>query len=319
MEGLGKSVWIDVENSSKLMIQFINRSDIDEVKYNACIENSLQSRIYAYSWYLDIACDNWGALILNDYEAVMPLPWRKKMFIKYVYPPFWILQLGLFSKESQDENEFLIALFSSFRFVETKMNTANAFSIFKANQIEKRTQFLSLKDEYSRISLAYKRERKKELKKAMKYDLVERWNDSPDKLIDLYKSNVGRRVKKLKDSDYLNLLKLMEVCRDKKMGELLSIYDNNQRLVASAFFITHHKRVSILVSSTDFKNRKNGANTFLIDRAIFKYQRHYNDFDFGGSSIKSIANFFKSFGSKDQGIILLKYNNLPRVLRFFKR
>ena len=31
--------------------------------------------------YLDIICENWDALILNDYEAVMPLPSYKKVWI----------------------------------------------------------------------------------------------------------------------------------------------------------------------------------------------------------------------------------------------
>ena len=32
---------------------------------------------FALSWYLDASCDNWDALIADDYTAVMPLPYRK--------------------------------------------------------------------------------------------------------------------------------------------------------------------------------------------------------------------------------------------------
>ena len=88
------------------MIQYLKNKEIDFKKYDACIEAAINSRIYAYSWYLNIVADNWDALVLNDYEAVMPLPWRQKYFIKYIYPPAWTQQLGVFS--SAEVNETLM-------------------------------------------------------------------------------------------------------------------------------------------------------------------------------------------------------------------
>ena len=79
------------------MIYFVKRNQIDEEKYNNCIATSLQSRMYAYSWYLDIVADNWNVLVLDDYEAVMPLPFHKKFLISYISQPFFTQQLGVFS------------------------------------------------------------------------------------------------------------------------------------------------------------------------------------------------------------------------------
>ncbi|TYP98013.1 hypothetical protein C7447_103181 [Tenacibaculum adriaticum] len=301
------------------MIIRVTRKELDIEKYNACIKNSIQSNIYGFSWYLDIVCDHWDVLVLNNYEAVMPIPWRKKYFMEYVYPPFWVLQLGIFSIEIEDENEFLIELLEDFKFVEIRTNSKNCFSMFDDFQQEKNLQILSLKEDYNTILLKYKKDRKRNLLRAKKYDLIERWNDNPEKLIELFKANVGKRVKKIKDKDYTILLKVMKICIEKKAGEILSIYDNNDKLVASGFFLKYNKRVTILVSSTDFKNRKNGANTFLIDRAIFKYRPNFDVFDFGGSSMKNIAKYFLSFGGKDEKYIQLKYNNLPKFLKWFKR
>ncbi|VAW26447.1 hypothetical protein MNBD_BACTEROID04-1052, partial [hydrothermal vent metagenome] len=58
------------------MIYYYKRNQIDIVKYDTCITKSINTRVYANSWYLDIVADNWDVLVLNDYEAVMPLPWR---------------------------------------------------------------------------------------------------------------------------------------------------------------------------------------------------------------------------------------------------
>ena len=54
------------------MITYVKRKDLDVVKYDACITNSAQGSVYAFSWYLDIVADNWGVLVLDDYKAVMP-------------------------------------------------------------------------------------------------------------------------------------------------------------------------------------------------------------------------------------------------------
>lgn len=301
------------------MISYLKRKDVEEDKYNDCINNSIQSNVFGFSWYLDMVTDNWDVLVLNDYEAVMPLPFRRKAFIKYVYPPFWLIQLGIYSKEVEDENEFLIELFDNFNFVELRMNYMNSFSMFSVFQQEKRIQILPLNREYEVIYAKYNRNRKRELKKAVSHDLNECWNDCPTVLINLFKENVGKRVKKISDKDYDKLLALMQVCVRKKIGELLTIYDKNNRVVSGAFFLKHKKRVTELVCSSDFKNRKNGANTFMNDRAIYKYSRNFDVFDFGGSSMKKIAAYYKSFGAIDEKYTQLYYNSLPKIVKLFKR
>jgi hypothetical protein len=71
-------------------IKYLSREELDDVKYNNCIAESTQSNVYAFSWYLDIVSDQWSALILNDYEAVMPLTWNSKFkFLNYAIQPFF--------------------------------------------------------------------------------------------------------------------------------------------------------------------------------------------------------------------------------------
>ena len=65
------------------MINYKRHKEIDFKKWDNCIESAINRNIYATTWYLDLVCKNWDALILNDYEAVMPLPWNKKWGVKY--------------------------------------------------------------------------------------------------------------------------------------------------------------------------------------------------------------------------------------------
>ena len=302
-----------------MSIKYIHREDLDEEKYNQCIDSSLQSKIYAFSWYLDIICDTWDVLVLNDYEAVMPIPWRKKYGIKYVYPPFWVLQLGVFSNEVIDENEFLTPLFNKFKFVELRMNTCNNFELYPEFLQLKQCQKLVFNTTYSSTLSHYRKDRKKDLQKAAAADLIEKWNDHPSSLIQLFKNNIGKRTPNIKETDYENLEKLMAICIEKKIGEILSVYDKENKLVASVFLLKHKNSITKLISSTDLNYRKNGANTFLIDRVIFKYHKDFSVFNFGGSSIKSVASFSKSFGAETEKYHQLKMNKLPKFLQLFKK
>jgi hypothetical protein len=302
-----------------MLIKYIQREYLDEEKYNDCIENSLQSNSYAFSWYLDIVCDNWDVLVLDDYEAVMPIPWRKKYGIKYVYQPLWVLQLGVYSNEATNENEFLIHLFSIFKFVELRMNTHNNVELYSEFLQLKQCQKLVLNTTYSSILSKYRKDRKKDLQKATTADLIEKWNDHPSNLIELFKNNIGKRTPNIKENDYQNLEKLMAICIQKKVGEILAVYDKKNKLVASVFLLKHKNSITKLISSTNLKDRKNGANTFLIDRVIFKYHKDFSVFNFGGSSIKSVASFSKSFGAETEKYHQLKMNKLPKVLQLFKK
>ena len=302
-----------------MSIKYIHREHLDEEKYNQCIDTSLQSKIYAFSWYLDIVCNTWDVLVLNDYEAVMPIPWRKKYGIKYVYPPFWVLQLGVFSNEVIDENEFLTPLFNTFKFIELRMNTHNNFELYSEFLQLKQCQKLVFNTTYSSTLSHYRKDRKKDLQKAAVADLIEKWNDHPSNLIQLFKNNIGKRTPNIKETDYENLEKLIAICIEKKIGEILSVYDKENKLVASVFLLKHKNSITKLISSTDLNYRKNGANTFLIDRVIFKYHKDFSVFNFGGSSIKSVASFSKSFGAETEKYHQLKMNKLPKFLQLFKK
>ncbi len=300
-------------------IKYIHREHLDEEKYNQCIDTSIQSKIYAFSWYLDTVCDQWAVLVLNDYEAVMPVPWRKKYGFKYVHQPLWVLQLGIFSRiESINEQEFIKKLSSCFKFIELRFNIEN--SIQKINSLSSinEFQYLHLEDSYEILLNKFNRNRKRELKKAIQANLRTLWGDQPEKLIALFEKNIGGRINKISKEDYRKLKALIKLIISKGLGEVLTIYDHEERPVASGFFLFHKHKVTELVCATDLKNRHNGANTFLIDRALFKYQNSFEIFDFGGSSMKSIAKYYKSFGAGTYQYLFLKVNRLPFILRLFK-
>ena len=301
------------------MISYLERRDIDVTKYDNCISKAINSKIYAHSWYLDIVADDWNVLIFNDYEAVMPIPRGKKYFFNYVYTPLWVLELGVFYSNSDfDYHEFFKKIDTLFSYIDLRLNSGNINKTNKYSTELRQFQYLNLKRDYKQLYTDFRKDRKKDLQKAKENNLVEVWNDDIVNMIQLFKKNVGTRLSYVSTKDYDILFKLIKFCLKKEMGEVLSVYQNKD-LVASGFFLKYKDTITILISSTDFSNRNNGANTFFIDVALRKYIDEYSEFNFGGSSIKSIAHYFNSFGALTKKYYSLKRNNLPGIIKVFKQ
>lgn len=278
------------------MISYLKRNEIDTEKYDACIQNAINSRIYAFSWYLDCVADHWDVLVLNDYEAVMPLPWREKYFIKYVYLAPWIQQLGVFSIKPFDKNLtaiFLAKIPRKFKLVEQFLNTDNKIDS------ERRTNYiLNLQNSYEDLFKNFSKGRKSDIRKAQKSNIVIKSANDVTKIIELFKVQKSTEISRIED-DYSALTKLTEVLVKKDKVRILEAYFDD-KLSGGAIFLIDDKRITYLFSALSEKGRELKVMSLLIDKMIKKYANSNYIFDFEGSMLKSIASFFNSFGAEEE-------------------
>jgi hypothetical protein len=78
-------------------IEYIKNEDINRLRYDNALKRSFNANIFAYSWFLDLVCDNWDVLSEGDYETVCPLPLTRKIGITTVKQPQRAPFLGVFS------------------------------------------------------------------------------------------------------------------------------------------------------------------------------------------------------------------------------
>jgi len=283
------------------MIKYIKRIDLDIEKYNACIENSHNSRVYAYSWYLDIVATNWDALILDDYKAVMPLPWRQKYFIKYVYPPCWTQQLGVFSSDVISEGlveRFLKAIPRKFKKITIQLNSKNP--ILGKKVVRRVNYILPLDKPYGEIILRYNKNRKRVLKKARENQFIIDTNLKKDKFLDFYLA-----IEKNYTIDLIQLKALKGLLNTEKKGiNIWGVNEEVEGLVAALIWLKNKHRITYLLPVANVKGNKMGAPSFLIDKIIEQYAESDFIFDFEGSMIEGVANFYRSFGAVDEGYAL---------------
>lgn len=288
------------------MIKYIKRSELDDVKYDACIENALNTRIYAYSWYLDIVADNWDALVLNDYEAVMPLPllrMKRNFFIAKILQPGFCQQLGVFTIVKLSELN-LKTFLDNFIKLKPKNYSFNTENMIPLNySLNKKVNYeLNLEREYETIALKYSKNLKRNINKAKKNSLIVSNNASVEELISIKRDCMKHQI----SSKKFNIItKLMNELIYKNLGEICSVTINDD-IIASAFFIKSKNRIIHLFSASNELGRKYGAMSLLFDTMIKQNVNKKKVMDFEGSMIVGVAKFFESFGAEQKNYFSLK-------------
>ena len=274
------------------MISYFKRHELDEEKYNNCIKSALNSRIYAYSWYLDCVADNWDVLVMNDYEAVMPLPWRSKYFIKYIYPPAWTQQLGVFSKNIISQNlfkEFIAAIPKKFKKITIQFNSGNDVSFL--NPIKRVNYILPLNKGYKEIYIGFNKNRKRDLirSEGIAFEL-----DKNVKAFDFF--NFFENTSKNFILHTNGIQTLRKICNQRNVQINIWGIRVNSILCCSLLWVKDDDRITYLLPLATKEAKKNGLSTLLISHLIKKHENSNLLFDFEGSMIPNVANFYKSFG-----------------------
>jgi len=282
------------------MINFVSRAQLDHPKYTACVKSAIGSRMYAESWFLDAVCTSWGVLVYDDYLAVMPLPFKRKFGIPYIYLAPWIQQLGVFSPTAVSPellNQFIQAIPAKFRFVEMMINASNPITV--RNCSKRLNYILPLHAPYETLYSAYSKGRKSSLKQAERGGLSLQWSSSIPAFIRLFKQDVGQKLA-LKKEVYERLDKLIDVARAKELLHSIGVHDASGQLIGAALIIKDQQRWVYLCSALTEAGRALQAMTFLLDGFIREHANTQSVLDFEGSMVPGIAGFFKSFGAQEE-------------------
>ncbi len=152
-----------------MMIKYLKHNEIDKKRWDEIIEKSTDDLIYVRSFYLDIVAPEWEALIMNDYEYIMPLPVRKKFGFYYIFQPFLVQQLGIFSPydiKQEIISTFLKSIPEKYKYIHLNFNEKN-IDFPPDFMISWRTNLiLYLNKPYNEIYQNYNRLRKRCLKKS---------------------------------------------------------------------------------------------------------------------------------------------------------
>ena len=270
------------------MIRHVSHPEIDFNKWDKLVKSSKNSDIFCFSWYLSNFCE-WNALVLDDYAGVIALPYRRKYGFKTVYQPVFIQKCVWFGTEAnlKDIQDLLLQNYDKILF--------NTNLPLFTNKI---------RDNYI-VPLACNEEKlissfKGSLRRGLKHEnQLHVKQGTIDSVYKQYINQYGYLSDAITPAQ-LSVLKKLAVQQDSLL-EPLEVYLEDE-LVASLLYLFdhHHKRVHYLIGAPTSSGRKHNA---MAKAHLHVMRMHLSSdwvFDFEGSSIPSVAQFYKKFGSLNE-------------------
>jgi hypothetical protein len=299
-----------------LPIRYLTREQIDTARWDSCIALAQNTLPYAFSYFLDNMCPGWAALIVDDYRMVMPLTWKQKWGIKYLYQPPFIQQSGLFSPSAISANEleaFITAVKSHFRFAEIFLNFNNPLSAAQPRQ----NYVLRLGRGYDQLRSSFKTDLLKNLRSAEKTQMkcIE---GNLELTLQLYQTEYNNRLPHVKKSDYDAFKRVCNSAEASNKLVIRSACDAKGGILSSVLLIRDAGRLVLSLSVTTPGGRLQSANHYLLDQVIREFCGEDMLLDFEGSEIPGIAHFYRNFGAVNQPYYFYRFNRLPWWIRFLK-
>ncbi|MBN1159581.1 MAG: GNAT family N-acetyltransferase [Bacteroidales bacterium] len=304
------------------MIRTIRHSDIDRERWDNCISRSGLDLLYSHTWYLDVVSPGWEALVMNDYEAVMPLTGKRKYGFCYLFQPFFAQQLGVFSTSGYSTelvDSFLDAIPGRFRLAEIQLNQLNHPEHKGFGFIVKKNHTLDLSAGYNSLYRNFSRNCRRNIAKAEGAGLTV-GTDSDAGLFARFVRSHGSEQLKNDGTKIHNLLHpVVKASMDQGSGNIVSVFTKDGRKVAAAWFLKGPQRLFFQVCASTPEGKEHQAMYMLLNDVIKKNAASGLMLDFTGSVIPGVAYFNASFGATPDSYLAARYNRLPLVLRMFKK
>jgi hypothetical protein len=300
-------------------LQYLTYQQINKHKWDQCIDQANNGLLYAYSYYLDCMAENWDAIILNDYEAVMPLTWKKKYGIHYLYQPFLTASLGIFGNHITVEllTNFLRAIPKKFKFWDIYLNYANRYPLKDFKLYDRVNYVLPLNESYEILYDRFRLNHKQSIKKALQLKCEIKRNIDIDEVITLAHEQ-SKTFSRLTKEDYDRFKKIYQQLHPLQKAISYGIYLPSGQLVASGVLFFSHKRAYYILAGNHPNGKTIGASNLLINTFIKDYAGQDLLLDFEGSDIPSLAFFYSRFGATVEMYVGLRLNKLPKIVRWLK-
>jgi hypothetical protein len=322
------------------MYKYVVHSEIDYVKWDACIDNANNGTIYALSWYLNIVSPGWHAIIKHDkdqYISVFPITHFLKFGVmRFIQQPHFANQLGLVHQEKisqEDLNAVLEMIRSRFYYViNYPLNIGNTNLVEREvdstdTLYHKQFSFsmnvsyqLDLSSDYKNLFTCFTKDRQNNVRKALKNDLTVSKSDDIEALICMFRDNTASRIYGgVKPYQYELLRKLFSETTKRGLSEIYAVKNPNNELLSSSLFFIYKNLIIKFFNASTTKGRDLNGDTFLMHHVLNKFSAQDKIFDFERASLDSINKYKESYGAHRTYYSCINYNNLPRIIEMLRK
>ena len=280
-------------------MQHLSRSNIDEERWNNVISKYGLGLPYAYTRVLDEVTDrSWEAIIGNDYQWVLPLPFNRKIIgFKQYYNPYYLQQLGLIGNVPNDENtvqEILRLISKKCLRARLVMNEGNE-TLFSNYWVARTNFLLSLNDDYEIIYNKYEKRLKQVLKKNENQELVIHHSNDLTLFLKHYFTHTFAKFSGSEKISPFYVQSLFRKFNKMEMVDIVFTKTTHGIITSGILYLKTDQRIILSLQFAHEGYKHLSGPSILIDELIKRHCNSKLSLDFEGSDIPGIATFYKAF------------------------
>lgn len=302
------------------MIGHLHHSEIDKAEWDKLLLRCPDRLWYAQSWVLDLCCPEWEAMIADD-GSIMPLIWRRKFGVDYLYQPYAVQQQGVFCPRSDERPDslFLDSVPARFRFWDIHLNACMRVIASSGDRVvESVNQELLLASDASTLRAGYSQGHRRNLRKDADQPPEVVRDITAAEFVSLFERTTGKRFRNIPHGGIRLLEQLIAGSLERSQCTLLGVREGGS-LIAAVCFMEWEGRSILLKSANDQAGADRRSMFHLVDHYINEHAGSGVLLDFAGSNTPSVARFNSGFGARSTVYLHLVRNRLPPPLRWFKR
>lgn len=300
-------------------INILHSTEINATLWNNTVAKNANGLIYANFEYLSFLCPNWFAIIINNYETILPLPIKTKFNIKYTYMPAFVQQLGFIGNNNCVNDNVIATLQNFVSYGTPHFNFSNTAIAQQLKCKALNNYIINLQNDYTTIAIAYKKSTHYSIKKAAKQAVMYTEDSNIDQAVKLYKKYNQENLPHVTDKDYAQLKKLLHTLYKKEHVVIRKVINQHNELLSLVLLLKDNKRLYNLINFTTVEGRNCDANYFLYDKLFQEFALQPLLFDFEGSDLPGVKKFYEKFGAINQPYFSWHFNKLPLPLRWLKK
>jgi hypothetical protein len=176
---------------------------------------------------------------------------------------------------------------------------------------------LNSEGDYDGIISNYKKNVRKNIKRANTQELVYEICNEVGPILSLYKSKQQKNFPHATDFYFERVKQLAEKLLSSNQAIVRNVFNSKGDLLSAVLLFKDQKRLYNLFSYTSSQGRNLESNFFLYNSLIKEFSGQGLTLDFEGSDIPSIEYFYRSFGAISIPYYRVEFINLF-FLRLFK-
>ena len=302
------------------MIVHLRHQEIDPVAWDQRLEASTNASWYGLSSTLEAAAPGgWDALVDEATGEQMPLLWRRKLGVNYLYQPFMIQHSGPYSSEDPQvaAARFLRALPKCFRYADINI-LAEAVADMSHLRTEQRTNHvLQLDKPADVLRSGYSTNHRRSLRKAEGADVSVEHNVSGKRVLEVIEGSEQFVRWKVDAAGRDTMRRLIHATEADGAGWGRMVSSKGEP-VAVGWFVQSHERVIFLKGIGTEQGRELRAMHLLIDDVITEFASSGMAFDLAGGNDPQLARFYSGFGAEPVLYLRTLMNRLPPLIRLMK-